>query len=199
MNFTNVDVLKALTRLPVLGSRYQLKLDALLLKRLEMIEARFFKASSRFINQLHDLYDCLKDLQGPLDVEPQACLSIPMQAHTKSSNDAYRLLDDLKHGRYHNPHDYFKKDGSIRHESFLDWYSTPQSLQEFIDGMMTLLGLYCKANPLQEDTGEPFVFDKKFLGSSDVMDNFFASVWLKYAILDLLQAVTVILRQRTGG
>lgn len=199
MNFTNIDVLKAMTRLPILGSRYRLKLDTLVLKRLEMIEARFFKSTGRFINQLHDLYDCLKDLQGPLHVDPKLCLNIAMVAHSKSSNDAYRLLDDLKHNRYQNPHDYFKRDGGYRHNSFLDWYSSPQSLQDFIEGMMTLLGLYCKANPLEEETGEPFVFDRKFIGSSDTMDNFFASIWLKYAILDLLQAVTVVLRQRTGG
>ncbi|MNM09003.1 hypothetical protein D3C81_190830 [compost metagenome] len=199
MNLTNTDVLKLMTRLPVLGSRYQLKLDILLLKRLEQIEARFFKASGRFINQLHDLYDCLKDLQGPLDVDPKACLSIPMVAHTHSSNNAYRLLEDIKTGQYHNPHHYFKKDGQSRYDSFLDWYSNPQSLKEFIEGMMTLLGLYCKANPLEEETGEPYVFDRKFIGSSDVLDNFFGSIWLKYIIMDLLQAVTVVLRQRIGG
>lgn len=199
MNFTNIDVLKAMSRLPVLGNRYRLRLDTLLLQRLEMIEGRFFKASGRFINQLHDLYDCLQGVQGPLDVDPKACLNIPMVAHTNSSNDAYRLLEDLKTGKYHNPHHYFKKDGGRRHDSFLDWYSNPQSLQEFLDGMMTLLGLYCKANPLEEDSGEPFVFDKKYIGSSDVMDNFFASIWLKYIVLDLLQAVTVVLRQRIGG
>lgn len=198
MHLTKRDLLKWLSRLPVIGERYRSKLDHSLLKELEQIEARLTNgsATTRFDTQVHDLYDCLKGLEGPLPVNPREFLQIPMVSHTKSSGQAKGLLERLQQGLYINHDEYFVKAGAVRHHSFLDWYSNDESFAEFLDGMRTLLGLYCNLKPRDADG---FQYDKKLALCNDVTETFVLSKWFKLVVLDLIQSLTAVLVQRTGG
>lgn len=198
MNITQHSVIKLLSAMPVIGNHFKAKLDIALLFRLRTIEARFSSASVRFSSQLHDLYDCLKDLETPVEIDVGLFHSSVMVTHTKTSNDAYRLIERLNLGGFINPEEYFKIAGSVKEHTFLDWYSNEYSFNEFLTGMMILLHVYCNNVPrAPSEDGTPYV--RKIVGCNEITETFMGSKEFKLLILDLIQSLIVVLAQRTGG
>lgn len=190
-------LLNVLGNLPVVGGRVKARMDKRILANLEIIEARFSSASVRFATQLHDLYDCLKTLQGPLEIDVKDFHRYVLVVHTKSSNDAARLLERLKVGAVIAHDEYYKPAGIGRHDSFLDWFSNEGSFNEFVEGVMWLLHIYCtNVSRATTEEGDP-------LGPraecNEMTDEFMGSKWFKLLILDLIQALIVVFTQRTGG
>lgn len=197
MDLAQHGIMKLLSGLPVVGHHFKAKLDKQLLVQLEMIEARFSNASTRFSTQLHDLYDCLKHLEGPFELEPRHFHTFELVSHTKTSNDAVRLLERLKVGAFVPNEDYFKSGGIGRKEKFLDWFSNEGSYNEFVSGMLWLLHVYCtNVSRVPSEDGDPFVVPAP---CNEMTETFIGSKWFKLLILDLIQSLTVVYTQRTGG
>ena len=194
MTLTKSGVLKLLSGLPWVGPRYQQELERNLLMRLESIEARFSSSSARFADLLHDLYDCLKELEGPLHVDVSRCHNLYVVTHLKTSGDARRLLERIKIGAFINPDEYFV--GGQR-KPFLDWYSNAASFEEFVDGMTYLLAVYCSNTP--RPGREDGLANVKPIECNEITTHFMAGRWFKVAILDLIQTLGAVLTQRTGG
>jgi len=198
MKLTQHGMLKVMSGWPVVGDHFQSRLDKSLLTRLETIEARFSSASVRFSTQLHDLYDCLKALKAPLDIDVSNFHNYVMIAHTKTSGDAHKLLDKLTNGVYVSHEEFFKSVGAGRRDEFLDWFSNEFSYNGFVSGMTWLLHVYCSKVPRGPDEdGIPFT--QKEIECNEVTETFIGSKWFRLLILDLIQSLIVVLTQRTGG
>lgn len=197
MKITQHGMLKMASTWPVVGNHFQAKLDKSLLVRLEMIEARFSSASVRFSAQVHDLYDCLKALQTPLDLKVGEFHSYDMVVHTKTSSDAQRLLERLTEGAFIK-HDEFYKAGGASRSDFLDWYSNSESFNHFVAGVTWLLHAYCSKIPRTPD-GDGHIFLSKEVDCNEITETFMASRWFRLLILDLIQSLVVVLSQRIGG
>lgn len=197
MQATQHGIMKLLSELPVVGNHFKAKLDKQFLVQLEMIEARFSSASTRFSTQLHDLYDCLKHLEGPFELEPKYFHTFELVSHTKSSNDAYRLLERLQVGAFIPHEDYFRSGGAGSKGKFLDWFSNESSYNEFVSGMLWLLHVYCtNVSRTPSEDGDPFVVP---VNCNEVTEAFIGTKWFKLLVLDLIQSLTVVFAQRTGG
>lgn len=194
MVITKPGLLKAMSGLPFVGTRCQTALDKFLLQQLDLIEGRFGSANARFVTQLHDLYDCLKDLQGPLEIDVRRSHGYAVAVHTKTSGDAQRLLDRLHQGFFINPDEYFT---SARRTNLLDWYSNADSIQAFAAGMKDLLQVYCNNHPRPELTDGPAGYRE--IPVNEVTENFVTSRFFKLVVLDLIQMLTAVLSQRLGG
>lgn len=196
MQLTQHGIMKLLSGLPWVGDHFKMKLDEALLVRLDAIEARFSSASVRFATQLHDLYDCLKDLESPLEIEVSRFHGFAMLTHTKTSKEAQKLLERLEQGSYVQPEDYFRSAGA-KHVNFLDWYSNEESVNAFVNQMTRLLIIYCTNNN-RSTVEEADVFVEP-VETNEVTELFMGTKWFKLMILDLIQMLSVILFERKGG
>lgn len=198
MKLTQHGVLKVMSSWPVVGDHFQVKLEKSLLLRLETIEARFSSATVRFQTQLHDLYDCLKVLKAPLEIDVRGFHDYVLVAHTKTSGDAQKLLEKLNDGIYIPHEEYFKSVGMGRRDQFLDWFSNEQSFNVFLTSMTWLLHVYCSRVP-RTPSEDGTVFVSKEIECNEVTEAFMVSKWFRLLIMDLIQSLTVVLTQRTGG
>lgn len=194
----NASLARILLGSPIIGKHYRTKLDVAVLERLQEIESRFSSPVVRFSGQLHDLYDCLKDLEDYLEVNVGAFHGYELTTYTKSSRAACALLEQLSNDHTVTIENYFK-DGNVRTKTeFLDWYSGEESLNDFIAGVNVLLFTYCSRVPkVPTPDGEPFVGqDIQF---NDTTETFISGRHFKLLLLDLIQTLTVVLEQRVGG
>lgn len=194
----NTGLARILLGSPFIGKRYRAMLNADVLERLKLIESRFSSPVVRFSGQLHDLYDCLKDLEDRLEITSSNFHGYELYTHTKSSKMACALLEQLSNDYTVNVENYFK-DGSARTKTeFLDWYSGEESLNDFVAGVNVLLFTYCSRVPkVPTPDGEPFVGqDIQF---NDTTETFISGRHFKLLLLDLIQTLTVVLEQRVGG
>lgn len=198
MNITKRDVLKILSELPLGGKYFNKKLEKSILTELRLIESRFSLASSRFAVQLHDLYDCLKYLEAPINVKVENYHHLSMTIHTKSVTTACSLIDSLNKNYPVKVEDYFKTIGMGKQDFFLNWFSDENGFNTLLVDSLRLLLLYCSNVPRTPNKdGDPYLTKK--INCNPQTEMFIGSKWFKLLILDLIQSLCVVLEQRTGN
>jgi len=195
MSFFSGKVLRGLSRFPLIGKRYQKKLDQLTVDRLASIREGFNKQGFTFQGQVHALYDCLQGFQVPSEMNPRDYLGIPITANIKSSSDGVEMLDVLLRGVHFSHYFYFNPSPQVAYRSFLDWCTNVESLQAFITDGTKLLAVYCLYFPIP-GTAQEQIDEQPELSEST--ETFLGSVWLRYLVFDLIEVVTLLLRQRLG-
>lgn len=197
MKIKECDVLRLLSKLPVVGPHYKVKLDRSLRLSLLLIEGRFSNASTRFVTQMHDLYDCLKLLETPLNIKVNKFHGFALTMYTKSSQDAYTLLENIAADLPVSQEPYFNTSEQSHSSMFLDWFSNEHSLNEFIEHMRLLLHMYCESTP-SHTKPEGGVFKPTSFNCNEQTQAFVKGNQFKLLILDLIRVLNIVLTERIG-
>lgn len=182
-----------LGKLPFIGKYIRMQVDKATLKELLFIEKQFASSTVRFDTLIHDLYDCLKDLERPLAVDPFKFHNYGLVVHTRSSKTIALYLDRVFNNENLNFDVYFGLYVNSREVEFLDWFSTEESVEHFIDQMMALLVLSCVR--FKCDGYETLQVPE----SNVELERLSSSRWLKLLVMDLIQVLATILKERIGG
>jgi len=193
MGLTRKQKYGMLGKLPFIGKYIRMQVDKATLKELLLIEKRFGSTTVRFDTLIHDLYDCLKDLERPLAVDPVKFHNHTFTIHTRSSKTIAVYLERIFENENLNFDAYFGLYVNSREVSFLDWYSNEESVEKFVDQMLGLLMLTCIR--FKCDGYETL----KFTEGNVELERLSSSRWLKLLIMDLIQVLVTILAERTGG
>lgn len=193
MGLTRKQKYGILGTLPFIGKYMRMQVDKATLKELRLIETQFASSTVRFDTLIHDLYDCLKDLERPLAVDPSRFHNYQFRVHTRSSKTISMYLERIYANENLNFDVYFGVYINSRPAEFLDWYSNEESLELFVDQMMGLLMLSCVR--FKCDGYETL----KVPESNAELDRLSSSRWLKLLIMDLIQVLATVLEERTGG
>lgn len=193
MGLTRKQKYGLLGKLPFIGKYIRMQVDKATLKELLFIEKQFASSTVRFDTLIHDLYDCLKDLERPLAVDPIKFHNYQLLIHTRSSKTISVYLERIYGNENLNFDAYFGLYINQREAGFLDWYSNDESVEKFVDQMMGLLMLTLVR--FKCDGYETL----KVPESNDELERLSSSRWLKLLIMDLIQVLVTILKERTGG
>lgn len=193
MGLTRKQKYGILGKLPFIGKYIRMQVDKATLKELLFIEKQFGSTTVRFDTLIHDLYDCLKDLERPLAIDPVKFHNYTFTIHTRSSKTIAVYLERIYENENLNFDAYFGLYINSRQASFLDWYSNEESIEKFVDQMLGLLMLACvrfKCDGYETLQGPE---------SNEELERLSSSRWLKLLIMDLIQVLVTILEERTGG
>lgn len=193
MGLTRKQKYGILGKLPFIGKYIRMQVDKATLKELLFIEKQFGSTTVRFDTLIHDLYDCLKDLERPLAIDPIKFHNYTFTIHTRSSKTIAVYLERIYENENLNFDAYFGLYINSREASFLDWYSNEESVEKFVDQMLGLLMLACvrfKCDGYETLQGPE---------SNEELERLSSSRWLKLLIMDLIQVLVTILEERTGG
>ncbi len=193
MGLTRKQKYGILGKLPFIGKYIRMQVDKATLKELLFIEKQFGSTTVRFDTLIHDLYDCLKDLERPLAIDPVKFHNYTFTIHTRSSKTIAVYLKRIYENENLNFDAYFGLYINSRQASFLDWYSNEESIEKFVDQMLGLLMLACvrfKCDGYETLQGPE---------SNEELERLSSSRWLKLLIMDLIQVLVTILEERTGG
>lgn len=193
MGLTRKQKYGILGKLPFIGKYIRMQVDKATLKELLFIEKQFGSTTVRFDTLIHDLYDCLKDLERPLAIDPVKFHNYTFTVHTRSSKTIAVYLERIYENENLNFDAYFGLYINSRQASFLDWYSNEESIEKFVDQMLGLLMLACvrfKCDGYETLQGPE---------SNEELERLSSSRWLKLLIMDLIQVLVTILEERTGG
>lgn len=193
MGLTRKQKYGMLGSLPFIGKYIRRQVDKATLKELLFIEKQFASSTVRFDTLVHDLYDCLKDLERPLAVDPGKFHNYQLTIHTRSSKTISTYLERIYGNENLNFDVYFGVYTNSRRAGFLDWFSTEESVELFMDQMLGLLTLSCVR--FKCDGYESL----KVPESNVELERLSSSRWLKLLIMDLIQVLVTILEERTGG
>lgn len=193
MGLTRKQKYGMLGKLPFIGKYIRKQVDKATLKELLFIEKQFASTMVRFDTLIHDLYDCLKDLERPLAVDPIKFHNRQLVIHTRSSKTISMYLERIYENENLNFDVYFGVYTNSREAGFLDWFSNEESVEKFVDQMLGLLMLACVR--FKCDGYETLNVPK----SNDELERLSSSRWLKLLIMDLIQVLVTILEERTGG
>lgn len=193
MNLKKAVGYRWLANWPIIGKVILRKIDIAMLLELQEIEARFALPSVRFVNQINDLYDCLKELQRPLQIDMSLFHDYVLAINTSSSRTISGLFERIADNEGLDLEEHFSKSGS-RVSKFLDWYSNEESVNYFINNTYTLVELYCSRNKRKDDPRE-----LKPIKCNEATERLLNSRWFRVLVNDLIQVLVVILSQRTGG
>lgn len=180
-------------KLPFIGKYIRRQVDKATLKELLFIEKQFASSTVRFDTLIHDLYDCLKDLERPLAIDPIKFHNYQFLIHTRSSKTISVYLERIYGNENLNFDTYFGLYINNREAKFLDWFSTEESVEKFVDQMMGLLMLTCVR--FKCEGYETLIVPE----SNAELERLSSSRWLKLLIMDLIQVLVTILEERTGG
>jgi len=178
---------------PIIGKYIRTRVDKATLSELLMIEARFGSSTVRFDTLVHDLYDCLKDLERPLGIVPAKFHGYQLAIHTRSSKTISEYLERVYENDSLNLDNYFSLYSTSRLTGFLDWFSSEESVEKYFDQMLGLLAFACVQ--LKCDGYETL----KVPESNVALVRLASSRWLKLLMMDLIQVLTTVLEERTGG
>lgn len=193
MGLTRKQKYGILGELPFIGKYIRMRVDKATLKELLMIEKQFASSTVRFDTLIHNLYDCLKDLERPLALDPNNFHNYALDIHTRSSKTISTYLERIYNNENLNIDTYFGVYVQSRQAEFLDWYSSEESVEQFVDQVMGLLALTCVRYKC--DGYETL----KVPESNAELDRLASSRWLKLLVMDLIQVLTTVLEERTGG
>jgi hypothetical protein len=193
MGLTRKQKYGILGRLPFIGKYIRMQVDKATLKELLFIEKQFASSTVRFDTLIHDLYDCLKDLERPLAVDPIKFHNYQLLVHTRSSKTISVYLERVYGNENLNFDVYFGLYVNSRDVGFLDWFSNEESLEKFTDQMLGLLMLSCVRFKCDgyETLNAP--------ESNPELERLVSSRWLKLLVMDHIQVLVTILTERTGG
>lgn len=193
MGLTRKQKYGILGKLPFIGKYIRMQVDKATLKELLFIEKQFGSTTVRFDTLIHDLYDCLKDLERPLAIDPVKFHNYTFTVHTRSSKTIAVYLERIYENENLNFDAYFGLYINSRQASFLDWYSNEESIEKFVDQMLGLLMLACVR--FKCDGYETLQSPE----SNVELERLSSSRWLKLLVMDLIQVLVTILEERTGG
>jgi hypothetical protein len=193
MGLTRKQKYGMLGTLPFVGKYVRMQVDKATLKELLLIEKKFTSSTIRFDTLIHDLYDCLKDLERPLLVNPHKFHNYGCLIHTRSSKTIAIYLERIYNNENLNIDTYFSVYANSKQVAFLDWFSTEESVEQFVDQMMGLLVLSCIR--FKCDGYETLEAPK----SNVALDQLVSSRWLKLLVMDLIQVLVTVLEERIGG
>lgn len=187
MTLTKLEVLKALTKFPLIHRWAGLSYHRELLSEIERIEARFFSATVRFADNIHDLYDCLLQATDVALVEDFAWFhTIELNTYTKTSGDAHALLFGLLNNKYPKTEDFFKEYEVRKMAGLLHWYSSSYTVESFMAAGLSVIGVYCEVNPRSSDLDGEDIFTKKPLRLNPSLAAFITSRHFRLMVDDLL-------------
>lgn len=193
MGLTRKEKYGILGELPFIGKYIRTRVDKATLKELLAIEKRFDLPTVRFDTLIHDLYDCLKDLERPLAIDPNNFHNYELVIHTRSSKTISTYLERIYNNENLNFDAYLGVYVHSRRAGFLDWYSNEESVEQFVDQVMGLLALTCVRYKC--DGYETF----KVPESNAELERLSSSRWLKLLVMDLIQVLATVLEERIGG
>lgn len=182
---------------PLIGKRFRKDYITQLLAQLDTVEKSFDKVMVRFSHNIHNLHNALQGFDCDIvdDYPHYKTLSFP--AYTKTSNQALKLLQDIKrHSNTTELETYFKGTLINPGAPFLDWYSNRESVLSFIGGTVELIKDYVEAVPYSDD-GTVFAGVPKEL--NHCTQEFVSSRYFKLLILDFINALRIVLYLEVKG
>lgn len=142
---------------PLIGHQIKLGYYRSVMDKVENIEKRFNKPMVKFEDNIHALYDCLQGSKITIHEDFDWFLVLGITTYTKTARKTVEFFDRLVEGELFKFEEYFKElNVSSRETAFLDWYSNFEDAQDFLDGFMYMMQLYCLENPLNEEEGEVY-------------------------------------------
>lgn len=196
MAITKLALLRLMSNWPFVGKKIRLTLANQLLDKFDLVEKGFSSPTIRFSHNLHTLYDSLEGFDYTLEEDFQAYHRLTLVAYTKTSGEAHRLLERLRGIGGPKVEEYFKDTMKEAPSPFLNWYSNKHSFEGFIGGTIWLLDLYTKMNPRSDDG---HVYTAKELAVSYSTQEFLSSKYFKLLVLDLIQALRIVLDLEING
>lgn len=175
---------------PVIGKDIQRDHYNKVSAEIEGVLKRFNHPKVTLTDSVRCLYDCLKGLDIRLHDDFSWYPNVAISAYTKTSYDASALLHMTLAGGFPRYDEYFKELYVSNHEtSFLDWYSNPESAEEFLGQFMLILHLYCEDNPVDEEYGEQYRFDYQRKELKPGLLDFFSSRYFRLVLDDFITLV----------
>jgi hypothetical protein len=196
MAITKLALLRLMSHWPFVGKKIQHNLTQQLLEKLDKVEKSFGSPTIRFSTNIAVLYDSLEGFDFTLEENFTEYNRLALVAYTKTSGEAHKLLERLSGIGGPKVADYFKDTMKDAPSPFLDWYSNRHSFEAFIGGTISLLDLYTKMNPSSNDG---HVYTAKELAVSYSTQEFLSSKYFKFLVLDLIQALRIVLYLEING
>jgi len=194
MIFNRFTVLKALFRFPLIGKVAEKKYCEEMLLELERFEARFFSSTVRFVDQIHDLYDCLERSTVSFNDDYNYVDGLVPKLHTRSSGRISTCLAKVFNNEIELLEVYFKTPDQSTQERFTKWYSNDPSTNYFLNSSLLLMGVYCHRNPRDEDG--VVHDDQKQLPWNPAIKHFITSPYFKLVVMDVISVMKVALDVR---
>lgn len=190
MAITKLALLRLMSGWPVVGKKIKATLAEQLLVKLEEVEKGFASPTTRFSTNIHFLYDSLEGFDYTLKEDFGEYNSLRLITYTKTSGEAYKLLERLRGIGGPKVEDYFKDTIKDTPGAFLDWYSNKTSFEGFISSSVMLLGIYAKMNAR---TNDGHVYTATELAVSYSTQEFLSGKYFKLLVLDLIEALRIVL------
>lgn len=182
---------------PLIGKRFRKDYIAQLLTQLNIVEKGFDKVMVRFSHNIHVLNNALQGFDCDIVDDYPHYKTLVLATYTKTSNQAYKLLQDIKRPTNTNEFSIYFNDTLIDPNTpLLTWYSNRESVLSFIGAMVELIRDYAEAVPYSDD-GTVFVGDPKEL--NHCTQEFVSSRYFKLLILDFINTLRIVLYLEVKG
>lgn len=196
MAITRLKLLRFMSTWPLVGAGIKLRLNKELSDKLETVSKGFNSPKIRFSENLHFLYDSLQGLDIELEENFKAMANMELVTYTKTSAMASVLLYRLSEPGGCKLEDYFKETLKELPLPFLDWYSNKLTLDAFLGGTVTLLDLYTKMYPRDND-GHAYTATE--LKMNTHTQEFLSGRHFKLLIVDFIQVLLLLLALERRG
>lgn len=200
MNSFKLSTLNLLRKVPAIGKWVDRLYCKELIKELTVINGNFGKSRVRFKDNIHQLYDVLQSASLTLEEDFGWLTDQRIKAYTKTSGEAYRLLDGVINNRSSAPPSaYFRTSEVQTPLSLKQWYSNAYSVDQFFDLGVTLIGLYCSVYPATDviaDSPTGSVMDHKDLRHNPLLQLLLSGTEFKLIVSDVIEVTTLICRSR---
>lgn len=164
-----------------------------LMAEIERVYERFNSATARFIDTVHDLYDCLKGADIALHEDFRWFAYLSISTHTKTAAEAHELVRKVVDGYvFLKAEDHLKQSDHSQPSPLLNWYSHATDVQGFITLMMVVLENYCYHMPRDPEVGPEFVLGDQIRWRNGAAE-FCKSPHFKMMIDDLVVSVRLAL------
>ena len=192
MGTTWLAMLRLMSSWPVVGTHCRGKIAEHLLDAVNTVEANFNSKTIRFADNLAGLYHHLQGYVYPeLEEDFHLYRTLQLSTFSKTSGEAYRLLERIKEeGGPPDFEPYFRDGLPGASRPLMDWYSNQQTLEGFITEGILLLKRYTEVN-LRTDGGTEFTDQGPRVTYATL--EFFKTRYLKYLVLDLINALRLVL------
>lgn len=128
-----------------------------LLTEVQRVHERFNSATARFVDTVHDLYDCLKGAEIALYEDFRWFHGLGISTHTKTAAEAYELVRKVVEGYvFLKAEDHLRQTDHAKETPFINWYSHANDYQGFITLMLVVLENYCYHKPRDPELGPQF-------------------------------------------
>ena len=165
----------------------------MVMEELDKVSKQFHSPMIRFATIVHNLYDVLQEARMPLNAHFEWLTTQVIPINTKTSEEAYRLLENLLQGRGVKPSLSFRSQEGFEPIPVDDWYSNTESVELFYDRALTMMQAYCEKNPLDPEWDE---VNKPTVNWNPAVMAFIGSMEFKLMIHDIIAVTRLILQSQ---